>query len=91
VKLEGRKLYNLAYDNIVLMADKEEEMRSIIERLEKYLEGKSLELNVGKTKITKFRKEGGRRKKKEWRWKGKMIEEVREFKYLGYALQRNGG
>lgn len=31
-------------------------------------------------------------KKVRWRWKGKTIEEVKEFnKYLGYTLQRNGG
>lgn len=29
--------------------------------------------------------------KKKWKWKGKTIEEVKEFKYLGYVLQRNGG
>jgi len=57
---------------IVLMADKEEKMGNIIEKLEKYLKGKDLELNVGKTKIMRFRKGGGRRKKKEWRWKGKV-------------------
>jgi len=53
-----------AADDLVLMADKEEEMRSMIERLEKYLEGKGLELNIGKTKIIRFRKGGGRRKKR---------------------------
>jgi len=26
-----------------------------------------------------------------WRWKGREIEEVKEIKYLGYTLQRNGG
>lgn len=29
--------------------------------------------------------------KNDWRWKGKKIEEVREFTYLGYKMQRNGG
>lgn len=29
--------------------------------------------------------------KKKWKWKGKTIEEVKEFKYLGFVLQRNGG
>ena len=27
----------------------------------------------------------------DWRWKGKRIEEVKEFKYLGYVFKRNGG
>lgn len=25
-----------------------------------------------------------------WRWKGRELEEVKEFKYLGYVIQRNG-
>jgi len=25
-----------------------------------------------------------------WRWKGKKLEEVKEYKYLGYTAQRNG-
>ena len=44
-----------------------------------------LRLNIDKTKIMRFRKKGGR--KREWigRWKGVKIEEVKEFKYLGYT------
>jgi len=91
VKLGGGKIFSLAYaDDIMLMADKEEEMGSMIERLERYLEGKSLELNVEKTKIMRFRKGRGRRKKKKWRWKGKVIEKVREFKYLDYVAEERG-
>ena len=66
-------------------------MRSMIERLEGYLERKGLELNVGKSKIMRFRKEGGRERIVNWRWKGKVIEEVKEFTYLGYTIQKNGG
>lgn len=29
--------------------------------------------------------------KREWRWKGKRIEKVREYSYLKYVMQRNGG
>lgn len=53
-------------------------------------ERKKLELNVGKTKIMRFRKGGGREVKRDWRWKEKRIEEVKEFTYLGYRLKRNG-
>lgn len=91
VRLGERKIYTLAYaDDVVLLAEKEEEMRSMMERLEGYLERKKLELNAGKTKIVRFGKGGGRMAKKIWKWKGKTIEEVKEFKYLGYVLQRNG-
>lgn len=26
-----------------------------------------------------------------WRWREKVIEEVKEYKCIGYTLQRNGG
>lgn len=38
-------------DDIVLLTEDEEEMRSTIGRLEKYLERKGLELNINKTKV----------------------------------------
>lgn len=81
----------MAYaDDIVLLED-EEGMRSMMGRMEEYIERKKLELNVNKIKIMRFRKRGGRIGKRDWRWKGKKIEEVKEFMYLGYRLQRNGG
>lgn len=40
-------------DDIVLLTEDEEGMRSIIGRLEKYLETKGLELNTNKTKVIK--------------------------------------
>lgn len=66
-------------------------MRSMMGRLEKYLGRKNLELNTEKTKIMRFRKSGGRLEKRDWRWKGRKIEEVKEYTYLAYVLQRNGG
>ena len=38
----------------------------------------------------RFRKGKGRTSKKDWWWRGKKIEEVKEFTYLGYRLQKNG-
>ena len=85
------KIYTLAYaDNIVAVAKGEEGIAGLITGLEKYLKGKKLRLNVDKTKIIRFRKKGGI--KREWigRWKGVKIEEVKEFKYLGYIIRANG-
>lgn len=65
---------------MVLLAENEEEMKSMIERLERYLDRKSLELNTEKTKILKFRRKGRKLGKRDWRWKGKKIKEVKEFK-----------
>lgn len=68
-----------------------EEMRSLIERIERYLNRKKLELNMRKTKVIRFRRGREKRSKKSWKWKRNAIEEVAEFKYLGYIVQRNGG
>ena len=65
----------LAYaDDIVLMAK----------------EGRDIKENVEKSKMVSFRK--GERKKTvvEWKWRGERIDEVKEFKYLGYKLTING-
>lgn len=79
-----------AYD-LALMAEEEDEMRSMMGRLEGYLDGKRLEVNTEKTKVMRFRKGRGRQIKRDWKWKGRKIEEVKEYRYLGYMLQKNGG
>lgn len=38
----------------------------------------------------RFRKRGRRLGKKDWRWKEKRIEEVKECKYLGYDAEEWG-
>ncbi|XP_071568694.1 uncharacterized protein [Temnothorax nylanderi] len=92
IRLGGKRIYTLAYaDDVVLIAEDEDQMRSMLERLEGYLGRKRLELNVEKTKIMRFKKGGGRDCKRRWRWEGKEIGEVKEFRYLGYVFQRNGG
>lgn len=59
-------------------------------RLKRYVREKGLEVNVGKSKVMRFRRgEGG--KKIRWRCEGREVEEVREYKYLGYIFQSNGG
>jgi len=91
IKIGERRVYTLSYaDDMVLLAENEGEMRSMLERLERYLDRKGLELNAGKTKVLRFREGGGRLGKVKWRWKGKKLEEVKEYKYLGYTVQRNG-
>lgn len=42
-----------------------------------------------KSKIMVFRKGQGRRTKLEFKWKEKVIEEVKEFTYLGYIMKGN--
>lgn len=77
-------------DDVVLLAEKEEGMKCMI-RLERYMKRKDLTLNVGKSKIMRFRRGGGREKKVYWRWKGGKIKEVKTYVSLGYRMQKNGG
>jgi len=44
VTIRERRIYSLVYaDDVVIMADKKDELRSMIERLENYLERKKLD------------------------------------------------
>ena len=84
VKVGNEKIRSLAYaDDIVLLAEDEGEMLGMIKKLERYLNRKRLVLNVEKTKIMRLSKGGGREKKVCWKCKGKEIEEVNKYTYLG--------
>jgi len=87
------RIWTLAYaDDLILLAKNEESMKEIMRRLERYLRDNNLQLNTEKSKMLCFRKGGGKiRRRIKWMWKRKVIEEVSEFKYLGYALNENGG
>lgn len=68
VKLWEGRVYTLAYtDDIILLAKEEDEIKSMIGRLEGYLDKKGLELNTGKTKIMRFRKGAGRKWEERWK------------------------
>lgn len=56
-------------DDMVLLTEEGDGMRAMMAKLKKYLEGKGLKVNVGKTEILSFSK-GGRRKKLEIRRQG---------------------
>jgi hypothetical protein len=85
------KVWSLAYaDDLVVLAREEKGMKEMLGNMEKYMRRKKLTVNVEKSKMMVFRKGGGRRKINEWRWEKDKIEEVKEFKYLGYVMnERN--
>lgn len=71
VKIRSDRVYTLSYaDDVVLLAEEEGDMRTMIERLEGYLERKRLELNVGKSKIVRFKRGCKRMMRVNWWWKG---------------------
>lgn len=49
IMIRGEKIYSLAYaDDIVLLAEEEQDMRAMLSKLERYLEEKELSLNEDK-------------------------------------------
>ena len=85
--VSGRhKIHTLAYaDDMALLANSPEELREMMRILRKYLEKLNLRLNVAKTKVMKFSR-SGRQSKEKWTWGAEEIEEVNEFKYLGFLF-----
>ena len=52
IKIAGRNINNLRYaDDIILMAESEEELKSLLMRVKEESEKVSLQLNIEKTKI----------------------------------------
>ena len=52
IKIAGRNINNLSYaDDTILMAESEEELKSLLMKVKEYSEKAGLKLNVQKTKI----------------------------------------
>ena len=82
------KVWSLAYaDDIVLIANKEEELKAMMKRLEHFLDRRRLNLNVAKSKTMVFKKGGGKEKNTSSNWKGERVEEVKEMLYLGVKMR----
>lgn len=61
MKLGEKGCVTLSYANdMILMAVNDKKMRSMLGRLEGYLESKEIELNVDKSKVVGFKKQRGR-------------------------------
>ena len=58
--------YILRYD-IVLMADREEKLKDMMKRFEKFLKEAELEMNAEKTKIVVFEKRRSKKRKRIWK------------------------
>lgn len=64
VEIGGKKLFVLMYaDDAVLLAKEKGGVRLMIKELRVYLKGKGLEMNSGKSKIMRFGKRVGKRRK----------------------------
>ena len=92
ILLGRNRIKTLAYaDDLVLLSREEYEMKEMMNVLEKFSNARKLTLNTNKTKIMIFKRGRGKARKTNWQCANEEIEEVRQFKYLGFTFQRNNG
>ena len=85
IKIAGRNINNLRYsDDIILMADNEEELKSLLMRVKGESEKTGLKLNTQKTKIM------ASGPITSWQITGKTMETVRGFIFLGSKITADG-
>ena len=74
ITVGGSRFWTSAYaDGIVVIAKEEEVLRSMMKRLEKYLEERKLILNAEKSKVMVFNKQRRKREEREWCGKGRRL------------------
>ena len=81
IKIAGRNINNLRYaDDITLMAESEEELKSLLIKLKKEIEKAGLKLSIQKTKIM------ASSPITSWQIDGETMETVRGFIFLGSKI-----
>ena len=85
IKIAGRDINNLRYaDDTILMAESEEELKSLLIKVKEESEKVGLKLNIQKTKIM----ESG--SIPPWEIDGKTVETVSDFIFLGSKITADG-
>ena len=86
IKIAGRNINNLRYaDDTTLMADSEEELKSLLMKVREDSEKVSLKLNIQKTK---FMTSGPIT---SWQIDGETVETVTDFIFLGSNITADDG
>ena len=85
IKIAGRNINNLIYaDDTTLMAESEEELKSLLMKVKEESEKVGLKLNIQKTKI----KVSG--PVTSWEIDGETVETVSDFIFLGSKITADG-
>ena len=85
IKIAGRNINNLRYaDDTTLMAESEEELKSLLMKLKEESEKAGLKLNIQKTKIMASGPITW------WQIDGETMETVRDFIFLGSKITADG-
>ena len=85
IKIGGRNLNNLRYaDDTTLMAESEEELKSLLMKVKEESENVSLKLNIQKTKIM------ASGPITSWKIDGETVETVSDFTFWGSKITADG-
>ena len=85
IKIAGRKINNLRYaDDTTLIADSEEEPKSLLMKVKEESEKVGLKLNIQKMKIM------ASSPNTSWQIDGETVEIVRDFIFLGSKITADG-
>ena len=85
IKIARRNINHLRYaDNTTLMAESEEELKSLLMRVKEESEKVGLKLNIQKTKIMAFGPITS------WQRDGETVETVADFIFLGSKITADG-
>ena len=85
IKISGRNINNLRYaDNTILMAESEEELKSLLMKVKEEREKVGLKFNIQKTKVM----ESG--PITSWQIDGETMETVTDFIFLGSKVTADG-
>ena len=85
IKIAGRNISNLRYaDNNTLMAESEEELKSLLMKVKEESEKVGLKLNIKKTKIM------ASGPITSWQIDGETMETVTDFNFLGSKITEDG-
>ena len=85
IKIAGRYINNLRYvDDTTLMAESEEELKSLLMKVKEESEEVGLKLNIQKTKIM------ASSSITSWQKDGETVETVADFIFLGSKITADG-
>ena len=85
IKIAGRNINNLRYaDNTTLMAESDEELKSLLMKMKEESEKIGLKLNIQKTKIM------ASSPITSWEIDGETVETVADFIFLGSKITADG-
>ena len=84
IKIAGRNINNLRYADTTLMAESEEELKSLLMKVKEESEKVGLKLNIQKTKIM------ASGAITSWKIDGGTVETVADFIFLGSKITADG-